>query len=117
MRRPSTRAFRDLADDRFFLGKLAGLELGVDKLAIDRNLEPAAVGRHEFQVRKLLLARPKDLFRQTDGLGFIVSSGTVDDADGHDQIPLMAELPGRTTAMIMSIHAAGNTAPKRSAFT
>ena len=76
-------ALRDLGDDLFFVGELAGFQLGVNLFAIDRDLEPAAVRRHEFQVRELSLTSPEHFLRQTDGLRLVISRRTIDDSHSH----------------------------------
>jgi hypothetical protein len=60
---------------------LAGLEFGVKELAIHRHLKAAAAGGDELEVFDLLLVGGQQLGRQTDGLGLVVSHGTVFDLD------------------------------------
>src|SRR5437762_1318810 len=52
------------------VGELAGLELRVDQLALDRHLEAPAAGRHQRERLDLLLEPGEQLGRQTDGLRF-----------------------------------------------
>jgi hypothetical protein len=57
----------------FFVGELPGLELGVDQVAIDRQLEAPAASGDQFQLSDLLLVRGQQLARQTDGLRLVPS--------------------------------------------
>lgn len=52
----------------------------MNSLAVHRDLERAAARRHEGQGLDVVL-EPQELFRQTDGLRLVVSSGAVFDAN------------------------------------
>ena len=74
-------------DHLLLVGELAGLELGVEQLAVDGDLEAAAAGRDELEVVDLLLVSVQQLGRQTDGLWLVVSHRTVLDLDVHGKPP------------------------------
>jgi hypothetical protein len=61
---------------------LACGQLGVDELAIHRDLEAPAPGRNEFN-RTDALFQLKELLRQTDGMWFVVSERAILNADFH----------------------------------
>ena len=69
--------FADLGEDRLFVRKLAGLELGIHQLVIDRQLKTPAAGRLQLQALQALLVLAEDLGRQPDGLRLVVSSRTI----------------------------------------
>ena len=75
------------AQDVIGFRELAGLQLGIDFLAIDEHLERASARRHQFERADALLEAQKFL-RQTDGFWFVVSSRAVFDCDvgSHDSI-------------------------------
>ena len=73
--------------DPLLIGELAGLELRVDQFVIDRQLEAAAAGGDQLQLLDLLLVRFQQLGRQTDGLRFVVSDGTVLKFEVHASSP------------------------------
>ncbi len=66
-----------LIEDRVLVGKRAGLQLRVNRLAVDDDLEAAAVGWDQRERAHLLLEHPENLRRQTDGLRLVVSSSAV----------------------------------------
>ena len=71
-------SFLDRLDDLVEIRPFAGLEFGIEQFAIGANFEGAAARRNE---RKRLdpLAEFKNLGRQTDGLGRVVSNHAVFD--------------------------------------
>ena len=70
--------------DHFLLiRELAGFELGVNQLTVERQLEAAAAAGDKLQFLDLLLVRRQDLARQTDGFGLIASGSAVFDLDNH----------------------------------
>ena len=75
--------FADLGEDRLFVGELAGLELGIHQLVIDRQLKTPAAGRLQLQALKALFVLAEDLGRQTDGLRLVVSSRAIAQMDFH----------------------------------
>jgi len=78
-----------------FIGKLAGLQLGINQVAIHLQLEGAPARRDQVQILDLLLVRRQQLARQTDGLRFIVSHRAVFELDVHFQSPCSVLLPLR----------------------
>lgn len=70
-------------DQRFLIRELAGLELGINQLIVILHLEAAAACGGQHQVLDVLFERRKQLGRQTDGLGFVVSHRAVGDVDFH----------------------------------
>src|SRR4051812_12363639 len=58
----------DGVEDPLLVGKLAGLELGVDQFPVHGDLEGAAAGGDQLQVLDALLVLGQELGRQTDGL-------------------------------------------------
>ena len=75
--------FADLGEDRLFVGELAGLELGIHQLVIDRQLKTPAAGRLQLQALKALFVLAENLGRQTDGLRLVVSSRTITQMHFH----------------------------------
>ena len=74
---------RHCIQDPLFLGELPGLELGIDQVAVDAQLEAAALGRDELERLDLLFVRGQQLARQTDGLRLVVSHRTVHEFNIH----------------------------------
>ena len=72
--------FLDLADDLVKVGPVAGIEFGMEQFAIGANFESAATRRHERE-RFDAFAEFKNLGRQTDGLGRVVSDDAIFDRD------------------------------------
>jgi hypothetical protein len=70
----------DLADDGIEVGPVAGIELGMEQFTIGANLESAAARGNERE-RPDTFAEFKNLGRQTDGLGRVVSNDAVFDGD------------------------------------
>ena len=83
---PSLKLAPQLLQDGFLFWEGAGRELRVDELAVGLDLEAAPVGGYEGHPRYPLLELPEDLGRQTDGLRFIVSSGTVGQHEFHRRL-------------------------------
>ena len=73
----------ELDDELRLVGELAALELGVDLLAVDRDLEHSALRGHQGNARELILVRVEDLFRQTGGFCQVASRCAVFDLDVH----------------------------------
>jgi hypothetical protein len=67
----------DRLEHLLLVGELAGLELGVDQLAVDGQLETTAARWDQFEVADLLLELTQQLARQTDGLRLVVSHRAV----------------------------------------
>jgi hypothetical protein len=61
-----------------------GLQFGEYLLAVQEDLESSVIERLQLQGSDFLLEFFQDFLRQTDGVGFILSSGTVLDCDFHD---------------------------------
>ena len=74
----------ELLENLVFVREGASLELGVHQQPIDFELELAAGRRHERDAVEALLELANDFARQTEGLGFVVSSGAVGQLDLHD---------------------------------
>ena len=74
--------FEVLLDFRV-IGKPAGVQFGINQLAVDAHFETAAVGGNEYQSRQPFLQFINQLVGQTDRFGFIVSYLAVDDFDFH----------------------------------
>jgi hypothetical protein len=75
-----------LADDAqhaAFVGEFAGLQLGVDRLAIERDLKAAAAGGEELQTLDLLFIFRQDLACQTDSLRLVASNRAVTQLNVH----------------------------------
>jgi len=66
-----------------FIGKLTGVELGIHQVPIQGQLKTTARGRDEFEIADLLFVSGQQLARQTDGLRFIISHGTIFQFDLH----------------------------------
>ena len=62
------------------IGKFAGLLFGIDFFAVNGHFEDAAAHRNECERTDILL-QPQQLFRQTDGVRFIISHAAVLDFD------------------------------------
>jgi hypothetical protein len=77
-------AVADGFQDPLLIRELARLELRVHQVTVERDLKGAAPGGDELEIRDLLLVGFKELFRQTDGLGFVVSHGTIFQHHVHD---------------------------------
>ena len=71
------QAGADRLDRPRLFRELAGLHLGIDQVAIDRQLKAAAARRNHLQFADLLLVRAEQLARQTDGLRLVISHRTV----------------------------------------
>ena len=68
------------------VGKLFRFQLGVDKLPVGGYLETAPAGGDQFHILNLLLERTQQFARQTDGLWFIPSHGSVAQLKVHDDL-------------------------------
>ena len=68
-------------------GKVSLLKLGEDQLAIDAEFKPSFIGGNQLEFRDLFFEVDEDLFRQTDGFGFVASSRAVDEFDVHGLPP------------------------------
>ena len=64
-------------EDPLLVGELAGLQLGVEQIAVHRELETTASRWNELQILDLLFVGGEELGRQTDGLRLVVSHRTV----------------------------------------
>lgn len=82
--------------DGFRVWKLTRGQFGIDQLAVDADLEPAAAGRHERQPAEGLFEL-QEFLRQTDGLRLVVSSRAIFDADV--QAHNLATIEGRTAGV------------------
>src|SRR5262245_1266262 len=69
--------------DLALLREALGRELGEDELVVLLHLEAASIGRDQDQGLDVLLEALEQLFRQTDGTGFVVSDRAVADLDLH----------------------------------
>src|SRR6266446_2328640 len=78
---------RHRIQDPLFLRELSGLELGVDKVPVDRYLEATPARRNQLQIVYLLFVGRQQLARQTDGLRFVVSNRTILELQMHTQLP------------------------------
>lgn len=79
-----------LADDLehlLLVGKLAGLELRVHEIAVERQLEAAAAAGDQLQLVDLLLVRGQQFGRQTDGLRLVISHRAVFELHFHFRFP------------------------------
>ncbi|OAI51525.1 hypothetical protein AYO44_17100 [Planctomycetaceae bacterium SCGC AG-212-F19] len=70
--------------------EFAGLELGVDQLAVDLEFEAPAVRGNQVELANLLLVVVQQFGRQTDGLRLIVSLRTVTQFQLHETSPVLA---------------------------
>src|SRR5262249_3360875 len=86
------KAGADRVEDPLLVGELAGLEFGVEQLAVGGEFKAAAAGRDQFQVADLFLVRAEQLARQTDGLWLVVSHRTVLQFQVH-ALPPSVSLP------------------------
>ena len=66
--------------------KLVGLQLGVDFRAVDADLKASVAERDQGQAADVLLVLVQQVFRQTDGFGFIASSRAVFDPNVHTRL-------------------------------
>lgn len=82
-RRTSGDSFQQRVEQGPVVGKLTGLELRIERLAIDGHFEATATGGHEFQGGRPLLEVFEQESRQTDGSRLVVSDGAVLDPDLH----------------------------------
>jgi hypothetical protein len=73
----------DLGQHLFGIGMPAGRLLGVDEVAVDGDLEDAAPGGDESELRDRVLELFEDGGRQTDGLVEIASDRAVLECDPH----------------------------------
>ena len=76
MRSPSLNQLEDFA----VLGEATGLKLGIDQVAVDRNLEGSATGFNQFAGCIDLFA---EFCRQTGGAWLVVSLNAVFDLYSH----------------------------------
>jgi hypothetical protein len=67
----------DGVEHPLLVGELAGLELGVEQIAVGGQLEAAPAGGEQLQLRDLLLELGEQLARQTDGLRLVPSHRTI----------------------------------------
>ena len=72
--------FLDSSDDLVEVGPVAGIEFGIEQFAIGANFKSAAARWNERE-RFDAFAEFKDLGRQTDGLGRVVSDDAIFDRD------------------------------------
>jgi len=89
MPRPLTETFPYRVEHPGVVREFAGLELGVDQVAVQRDLEGSAARWHEGHFLDLLLELGQQLARQTDGLRLVVSHRTVDQPHIHVASPFM----------------------------
>ena len=82
-RASGTQDLADLRDQRLLVRKSAGLEFRVKSFAADGELETAPLGRDHHVSADGSLVSGQQLGRQTDGLGLVVSKGTVFESDFH----------------------------------
>ena len=82
-------------EDGCGVGELPGLLFGINFFAVDGDFEDAAAHRNERKRTDILL-QPQQLFRQTDGLRFIISHAAVFDFDlkSHDDVNVQARENG-----------------------
>ena len=73
----------DCVNQVIFVGKLARLELGIQRLATHGELEAASAGRNHHETTDGALVTRQELGRQTDGLRLVVSKCTVFERDIH----------------------------------
>jgi hypothetical protein len=94
----------DLSEDLLVRGEAVRLVLRVDPLAVERDVEHAAVTALEASGDSELLL---DRGLQTGGLGVVVSFGAVGDLDVHPSPPFHPGAPGvywmRTVPMIADL--------------
>jgi hypothetical protein len=67
----------DFGHEFIFIGEAAGLELGVQQLAVGVQLEATAAGWLQLQAREFVFVPTEDFGRQTDGLRFVVSGSAI----------------------------------------
>jgi hypothetical protein len=84
---------RDELQDFALLREAVELELREEELAVDGDLEPAAVARDERERGEPALERLEQSSRQTGGLGLVVSHRAVLDLDLHRGISSPVPLP------------------------
>lgn len=73
----------DVGHQRGLVGELSGGKLRVQQLAVNGDLEAAAIGWRQLQPGDLALERREQSLRQTDGLRLVVSQRAVTDVDIH----------------------------------
>jgi len=66
------------------LREVAGGEFGIDLLPVNEHFKAAVIIRRERKLTNPLFVLRKQLFRQTDGFGFIPSGRAVFDTDFHN---------------------------------
>ena len=77
----------DLRGNRVEIGKLAGLEFGVDEFTVDANFEGTAAGRDQFGIHA---GRFTNESRQPGSFRFVVSDRAVFDRDVRFHGPPLA---------------------------
>src|SRR5580765_3338041 len=73
-------------DGPLFIGELAGFQLRVDQIAVERKLEATAATGDQLQILDFLLVGGQQLGRQTDGLRFVISHRAVFQFHIHDTL-------------------------------
>lgn len=79
----SSGLFRELRSYFFEFREASLRELGEYELPVEAYFETSPVRRRQRQTVLVLLEQRKELFRQTDGAGFVASGSAVDDLDLH----------------------------------
>jgi hypothetical protein len=69
-----------------FIGELFGFQLGIEQLPVDAQLEAASAGGNQGQILNLLLEPCQYFARQTDGLRFVPSHGSVAQLQMHGHL-------------------------------
>ena len=73
----------DLRPDLLVFRELPSLQLGINQLAVDADLESAAVGRNQDQLLDSRLQFSNEFVGQTDRFRFVVSNLAVNNLDFH----------------------------------
>jgi hypothetical protein len=82
-----------------FLGKLLGLELGVNQIPIEGDFKAPATRGNQLEAADLLLVRRKQLARQTDGLRLVVSHRAIHEFQIHNDPPLLRASNGQANLL------------------
>src|SRR5262249_40486350 len=83
------RLFQSFAygvNDPLFVGKRAGLLLGINQLFPNSEFKETAPRWYQLQALDVLLERDQQLVRQTDGLRLVPSHGTIRKREIHKQL-------------------------------
>lgn len=76
----------ELPEDLLVLGETAFPQLGIHQLPVNGHLETAPARRDEDELPHIRFLALEDLFRQTDGFGFVPSHGAVFDPNLLDHL-------------------------------